>query len=61
MAGRTDCVVGNQGDWFTLVPIQMATSERQKVNLNSDLWRAVLDATRQAAHFGGAANEKERS
>ena len=56
MAGRTDCVVGNQGDWFTLVPIQMATIERQKVNLNSDLWRAVLDATRQEAYFDGAAN-----
>ena len=53
MAGRTDCVVGNQGDWFTLVPIQMATVERQKVNLNSDLWRAVLDATRQSSYFDG--------
>ena len=55
MAGRTDCVVGNQGDWFTLVPIQMATVERQKVNLNSDLWRAVLDATRQSSYFDGTA------
>ncbi|MBP5228436.1 MAG: ATP-dependent 6-phosphofructokinase [Kiritimatiellae bacterium] len=53
MAGRTDCVIGNQDDYYTLVPIRMATIERQKVNLNSDLWRAVLDATGQAVYFGG--------
>jgi 6-phosphofructokinase 1 len=51
MAGRTNCVVGNQGDWYTLVPIRLATIERQKVNLNSDLWRAVLDLTGQTAYF----------
>jgi 6-phosphofructokinase 1 len=55
MAGRTNCVVGNQDDWYTLVPIRLATIERQKVNLNSDLWRAVLDATSQTLYFNGAA------
>jgi len=54
MAGRTNCVVGNQNDWYTLVPIRLATIERQKVNLNSDLWRAVLDATGQTIYFSGA-------
>ncbi len=54
MAGRTNCVVGNQGDWYTLVPIKMATTERHKVNLNSDLWRAVLDATGQTLYFEGS-------
>ena len=58
MAGRTNCVVGNQDDWYTLVPIRLATIERQKVNLNSDLWRAVLDATGQTACFNGNANDK---
>lgn len=53
MAGRTDCVVGNQDEWYTLVPIPLATIERQKVNLNSDLWRAVLDATGQTLYFDG--------
>ncbi len=52
LAGRTNCVVGNQDDWYTLVPIRLATIERQKVNLNSDLWRAVLDATGQTLYFG---------
>ena len=53
MAGRTNCVVGNQDDWYTLVPIKLATMERQKVNLGSDLWRALLDATGQNVYFGG--------
>ena len=53
MAGRTNCVVGNLGEWYTLVPIRLATIERQKVNLNSDLWRAVLDATGQTTYFEG--------
>ncbi|MCL2103660.1 MAG: ATP-dependent 6-phosphofructokinase [Kiritimatiellaeota bacterium] len=52
MAGRTNCVVGNQGDWYTLVPLKLATIERQKVGLNSDLWHAVLDSTSQNAYFG---------
>ena len=56
MAGRTNCVVGNQDDWYTLVPIKLATIDRQKVNLNSDLWRAVLDATGQNIYFGTGAN-----
>ncbi len=53
MAGRTNCVVGNLGEWYTLVPIKLATIERQKINLNSDLWRAVLDATGQTTYFDG--------
>lgn len=56
MAGRTNCVVGNQGEWYTLVPIKLATVERQQVNLNSDLWRAVLDATGQTSYFNGNGN-----
>lgn len=47
MAGRTNCVVGQTEEWNTLVPISLATIERQKVNLKSDLWRSVMDATWQ--------------
>ena len=61
MAGRTDCVVGNQEDWYTLVPIRLATIDRQQVNLNSDLWRAVLDATGQTLYFNGGTNGKPMS
>ena len=53
MAGRTNCVVGNLGEWYTLVPIKLATIERQKINLDSDLWRAVIDATGQTVYFEG--------
>ena len=54
MAGRTNCVVGSCGGSYSLVPIRLATIERQTVALESDLWRAVLDATRQEFYFGGA-------
>ncbi|MFA7174451.1 MAG: ATP-dependent 6-phosphofructokinase [Kiritimatiellia bacterium] len=54
MAGRTNCVVGNLGEWYTLVPSKLATIERNKVRLNGDLWRAVLDATGQTAYLSAA-------
>ncbi len=53
MAGRTNCVVSdiNRGDRYTLVPIELAVAERQKLSLDSDLWRAVLDTTSQNYYF----------
>ena len=51
MSGRTNCVVGSVGDWYTLVPIKLATIERQTVQLESDLWRSVMDATGQEFYF----------
>ena len=53
MSGRTNCVVGTVGDMYTLVPIKLATIERQKVRLDSDLWRSVMDATGQEVYFKG--------
>lgn len=53
MAGRTNCVVGSAGIWYTLVPIRLATIERQQVELKSDLWRSVMDATGQEFYFRG--------
>lgn len=47
MAGRTNCVVGQTAEWNTLVPISLATIERQKVHPKSDLWRSVMDATEE--------------
>jgi len=60
MAGRTNCVVGNMhhGGTYTLVPIPLAVVERQKVDLDGDLWRAVLDATRQSDYFQPAAGNQ---
>ena len=51
MAGRTNCVVGTVGDSYTLVPIRLATIERQQVGLEGDLWRCVMDATGQEFYF----------
>ena len=47
MAGRTNCVVGRLNDDYSLVPIPLATIERRKVELSSNLWASVLDATGQ--------------
>ena len=54
MAGRTNCVVGNLGESYCLVPIKLATIERQKISLKSDLWRSVMDATGQEYYFGSS-------
>ena len=56
MAGRTNCVVGQTAEWNTLVPISLATIERQKVNPKSDLWRSVMDATGQEFYLNGASS-----
>ncbi len=51
MGGYTNCVIGSEGESYTLVPIRLATIERQKVRLDSDLWRSVMDATGQEFYF----------
>ena len=58
MAGRTDCVVGNIGESYALVPIALATIERQKVDVEGQLWRSVLDATGQNFYFDGTPRNK---
>ena len=52
MAGRTNCVVGKCADVYMLVPIALATVERQKVDANGPLWQAVVDVTRQNQYMG---------
>ena len=47
MAGRTDFVVGFWSGHFTLLPIPLATKERKKIHLESELWWNVLEATGQ--------------
>ncbi|MCQ2368119.1 MAG: ATP-dependent 6-phosphofructokinase [Kiritimatiellae bacterium] len=57
MAGRTNCVVGNLGESYCLVPIRMATIKRQTVPLKGDLWRSVMDATGQEFYYNGRARD----
>ncbi len=61
MAGRTNCVVGNLNNDYTLVPIRIATLERNVLDLNSDLWHALLDATGQERYFHPDAAETYRA
>ncbi len=61
MAGKTNCVIGCPNQGYVLVPIELATQERKQLNLRSDLWRAVLDATRQNDYFHGGETTEART
>ncbi len=47
MAGRTHMVVAKLQEQFVHLPLDLVTQERRKLNINSDLWRAVLESTGQ--------------
>lgn len=50
MSGRTEMIVGLRRQ-FIHVPMEMATAARQKISLDSDLWRSVLSSTGQPSRF----------
>ncbi len=47
MAGKTDFVVGNWNNEFTLLPIASAVAKRKTIDLDSELWWNVIEATGQ--------------
>ena len=47
MAGKTDVVIGHWNNFFTHVPIALATQQRRMVDLDGALWKGVLSATQQ--------------
>ena len=47
MSGKTNLVIGYWNNFFTHVPIHLATKERRMVELDSALWRGVVSATQQ--------------
>jgi 6-phosphofructokinase 1 len=47
MAGKTGIVIGHWNNFFTHVPIALATRARNKIDLDGALWKGVLCATRQ--------------
>lgn len=47
MAGKTKCVVGLVHDKYVIIPTQMVTRKRNKVDPEGALWRDALDATGQ--------------
>lgn len=47
MAGKTRLIVGMVNDNFVHIPIEIAVSERKRVEPEGNLWRDVLEATHQ--------------
>lgn len=47
MAGKTDLIVGEWHGVFVHVPIPLAVASRKKIDIESDLWHAVISATGQ--------------
>lgn len=47
VSGKTDFVVGYWNDQFTLMPIPVVVSKRKKIDVESELWWNVLEATGQ--------------
>lgn len=52
MAGRTGVVVSKIMDEFVLVPLELVTARRRKMDPKSELWRTVLESTGQWAVKG---------
>ncbi|HOY10771.1 MAG TPA: ATP-dependent 6-phosphofructokinase, partial [Candidatus Omnitrophota bacterium] len=50
MSGRTEMIISLRRQ-FIHVPMEMATSARQRISLDSDMWRSVLSSTGQPAQF----------
>lgn len=47
MAGRTGMVVAKIQDRYVHLPLELVTRTRRRLNIHSDLWRAVLESTGQ--------------
>jgi 6-phosphofructokinase 1 len=47
MAGRTDTLIGARHSELIHVPLRTATSQKRQLDLDSDLWTAVLSSTGQ--------------
>ncbi len=47
MAGKTDFVIGHWNNAFTLMPIPITVSKRNKIDIEGELWWNVLETTGQ--------------
>ena len=47
MAGKTQCLISQINNKFVHIPIKVAVSRRNHVNIEGSLWRDVLENTRQ--------------
>ena len=53
MAGKSDMLVGFWNNFFTHVPIKLATNELRKLDLDGALWKGVLSSTQQSPTWNG--------
>ncbi len=51
MAGKTNLLIGHWNNFFTHVPITLATEKRRKVDISGALWTGVLSSTQQNIVF----------
>ena len=54
LAGKTGMVIGHWNNFFTHVPIALATAARNKIDLDGALWKGVLCATQQDPLLNGS-------
>ena len=47
MAGKTGLIIGMEHDRFIHVPIPTVVARTKRVEMTGDLWRSVLQITRQ--------------
>jgi 6-phosphofructokinase 1 len=47
MAGKTDLIIGLWNNIYTHIPIEMAISTRKQIDINSQFWFNVIEATGQ--------------
>jgi 6-phosphofructokinase 1 len=52
MAGKTGLVVSYLNGQFVHVPVEQITRGSKRLDLEGELWRAVLSSTGQAARWG---------
>ena len=58
LAGKTDFVVGHWNHLFTLLPIPVAVSEKNRIDMNDELWWNVLETTGQPVSMINDTNYK---
>ena len=50
-SGKTNLVIGHWNNFFTHVPINLATSARRMIDLDDVLWKGVLSTTQQETNL----------
>ena len=56
MAGKTNFVIGRRNNKFIYLPIDLAISERKKIDLEGELWLNVLETTGQPMNMKNRTN-----